>query len=979
MRGKLFVGLIAAVLLGPLALGALPQPLKPSDESRYTTAPGGGLGMVLDVDGDGLPDADEADMRLDYQNPDSDGDGIRDGEEFQYWSNLSLANQNRTVPSWVRARHPGMPAPLLAAQWGPGGDLDGDGRPNINDTDSDSDGIIDGRELNFTLSPANPDSDDDGVVDGLDPRPAVNLDADTDGMADDWESWRGVSDAAADSDMDGVMNMDEFRQGTDPNSQFRPSDRALWFSAASLRVGGFQDFYGTDAVTSALFQVTPITNPRYWRLQTYQTFNGWLWTSPADTYTLYKGAPQGRSATASELWNNVETYRVVVNGTLTGKLPTALHTGAVTFAEPRGARVENGSFGDFRTADRVTAYNFTAALYRYDNLTGARPDPSETMYGASHYATGSRVSTLALNVTAGKNTTLERLKAIALYLGANYRFDRSAGPPAADDALEYFLFTAKAGISVQFATAFVEFARVNGIPARLVVGYVPGVIKGDSRYIQVGHRHAWAEVALDGYGWVGVEATPPNAEPDHGLGLGSSGIDINVLQFWSSGVSDWWYLGGQPGLLGGDGGGTAHGGYAMVVGLGGPRDDPDGDGLNNTEEATAGTNPYSTDTDQDGLNDTFEVRSGFNPRMNDADGDGLSDEDEVNIYHTNPNRRDTDGGGTCDHQEVDRRTNPLDPKDDITWRDFDNDRIADWDEVARGTDPRGTDMDMDGITDVQEVAEGTDPAKGDSDGDSLYDIYEKEIGTNPASTDSDSDGLDDSLELKEHLNPLAPDTDGDGISDGTEYLDHSLNPHVYDQDRDGLSDGQEVRRGTDPINPDSGRDRTADTRDALVNGPGTNTDTPAPAPFPWTVLVGLLLALVLASAYGLWRRKHMEEMEKTLKRAERRIMELDIDSEPDEVRRVIYRTYRSLCSTLKRYGFLKEKGWTLREFERAVGEALCIDAGRLSELTGIVEEARYSDHRLSPDYRDRALACIRGILDSLGTGRGARAGRLAAA
>ncbi len=42
--------------------------------------------------------------------------------------------------------------------------------------------------------------------------------------------------------------------------------------------------------------------------------------------------------------------------------------------------------------------------------------------------------------------------------------------------------------------------------------------------------------------------------------------------------------------------------------------DPDGDGLNNTEELAHGTNPKNADTDGDGYSDGWEVANGFDPR-----------------------------------------------------------------------------------------------------------------------------------------------------------------------------------------------------------------------------------------------------------------------------------------------------------------------------------------------------------------------------
>lgn len=74
-------------------------------------------------------------------------------------------------------------------------------------------------------------------------------------------------------------------------------------------------------------------------------------------------------------------------------------------------------------------------------------------------------------------------------------------------------------------------------------------------------------------------------------------------------------------------------------------DDIDGDGLNNTQEAGYGTDPYDPDSDNDGLTDHEEVViRGTNPLIADTDGDGLTDRDEIYVYSTDPLQPDPADG-----------------------------------------------------------------------------------------------------------------------------------------------------------------------------------------------------------------------------------------------------------------------------------------------------------------------------------------------
>jgi hypothetical protein len=89
-----------------------------------------------------------------------------------------------------------------------------------------------------------------------------------------------------------------------------------------------------------------------------------------------------------------------------------------------------------------------------------------------------------------------------------------------DSFLENFLFGTKEGYCVHFATAAVILARLNGIPARYVTGYlvyIPGAEEDSflpnpasrNQGIASGlNSHAWAELWFPGTGWLVYEATP---------------------------------------------------------------------------------------------------------------------------------------------------------------------------------------------------------------------------------------------------------------------------------------------------------------------------------------------------------------------------------------------------------------------------------------------------------------------------------------
>jgi outer membrane protein OmpA-like peptidoglycan-associated protein len=179
-----------------------------------------------DSDGDGLSNKEEEQIGTDPHNPDTDGDGLKDGAEVKLYRTNPLNK-----------------------------DTDGDGlndyeeifkyRTDPLNPDTDGDGLIDGDEvLKYHTDPLNPDTDGDGLTDGdevlthhTDP---LNPDTDGEGLTDGDEVIKYKTDPLnkdtdgdnlsdyeevmmyhtnplkADTDAGGVPDGREVARGTDP-------------------------------------------------------------------------------------------------------------------------------------------------------------------------------------------------------------------------------------------------------------------------------------------------------------------------------------------------------------------------------------------------------------------------------------------------------------------------------------------------------------------------------------------------------------------------------------------------------------------------------------------------------------------------------------------------------------------------------------------------------------------------------------------
>ncbi|HLO61906.1 MAG TPA: transglutaminase domain-containing protein, partial [Azonexus sp.] len=98
-------------------------------------------------------------------------------------------------------------------------------------------------------------------------------------------------------------------------------------------------------------------------------------------------------------------------------------------------------------------------------------------------------------------------QALALFAA---EFTYTLQPPLlGPNGIDEFLFQTRRGFCEHYAGAFVFLMRAAGIPARVVSGYQGGEFNPLDGYLVVrqSDAHAWAEIWLDGQGWVRVDPT----------------------------------------------------------------------------------------------------------------------------------------------------------------------------------------------------------------------------------------------------------------------------------------------------------------------------------------------------------------------------------------------------------------------------------------------------------------------------------------
>lgn len=199
--------------------------------------------------------------------------------------------------------------------------------------------------------------------------------------------------------------------------------------------------------------------------------------------------------------------------------------------EPTGARIVNG-FGDeetiwlthraveeveiVATGDVVTTD--VAGVIRAQALNAR---PAMFLRGTELTEPDGAIRKLATKAV-GSRTGLDAAHALAAAVSEaiEYKQDVTDATTTASEALKL-----EAGVCQDYAHVMIAGARALGAAARYVVGYLyVSPDEEEETVVSAVETHAWAEVWVDGLGWVGFDASNGVCPTDHYIRL-ASGLD----------------------------------------------------------------------------------------------------------------------------------------------------------------------------------------------------------------------------------------------------------------------------------------------------------------------------------------------------------------------------------------------------------------------------------------------------------------------
>jgi transglutaminase-like putative cysteine protease len=243
---------------------------------------------------------------------------------------------------------------------------------------------------------------------------------------------------------------------------------------------------------------------------TLDSFDGVRWTSSG---RFQKQGTRDPSEATKTTGTDVTAHVFV------GRLPNLFLPTVGAFSEINQREVlTDPATGDVftRTAIDGTEYladgKLNTASPQQVAAAAAATDEDTVRYTTINATVPNDLRELAQRITAGSPTAGQAIVKLDTFLRDNYTFDETAQGGSSLGRLDRFLTEDQTGTAEQFATSFALLARVLGYPTRVVLGYRI-TEEQDGTFVPVDEistadYHVWAEVKLEGLGWVTVDPTP---------------------------------------------------------------------------------------------------------------------------------------------------------------------------------------------------------------------------------------------------------------------------------------------------------------------------------------------------------------------------------------------------------------------------------------------------------------------------------------
>ena len=123
-----------------------------------------------------------------------------------------------------------------------------------------------------------------------------------------------------------------------------------------------------------------------------------------------------------------------------------------------------------------------------------------------------RVVDLTNQLTAGHDNVFDKARVVQNYLRSQFGYTLDLPAVREEDPIASFLFDRREGHCEYFASSMAIMLRTQGIPTRIVNGFLTGEYNSISGnfIVRASDAHTWVEVFFPGVGWVEFDPTPPD-------------------------------------------------------------------------------------------------------------------------------------------------------------------------------------------------------------------------------------------------------------------------------------------------------------------------------------------------------------------------------------------------------------------------------------------------------------------------------------
>jgi transglutaminase-like putative cysteine protease len=297
-----------------------------------------------------------------------------------------------------------------------------------------------------------------------------------------------------------------------------------------------------------------INDNLYWRGIALDHFDGVTWSVDSEKYgdyeKKYKTNRYGLISIKEDI-KNVIAHEVITEPIDTDilfaiNMPVGYSGFSGGYRRYSGSilEVNNSYFLPFNPRQRIKYKAYSEISSYPDGMLNSESD-RYSYYIKDRYLQLPEISDeireLSNEITQNDSTAYEKAKTIVRYLLEEMNYTLTLDSGTKEFPLETFLLEKKEGHCEYFATAMVVFLRLNGIPSRIVNGFIGGSWNehGNFYLIRESDAHSWVEVFFPKQGWVTFDPTPSSNNYQDSGGIYSVMSYIDYLKYrWQRYVID---------------------------------------------------------------------------------------------------------------------------------------------------------------------------------------------------------------------------------------------------------------------------------------------------------------------------------------------------------------------------------------------------------------------------------------------------------